>query len=457
MEQLSGFAFFPVEFDKAAKAVKQQQIDELISHIGAGGVTDLLVISHGWNNDIADAHSLYESFFATARQLLDGGKLPTAVKQKFAVLGVFWPSKKFAEQELIPGGAAGLEGVDSGALRKSLRELHGVFDAVDADQTLTELERLLPRLEDSDQACAEFVRRMRGLVTPTQVDAADGSCLFFSLAPEEVFAKLRNPVSFTEISAPGDAEALSLGMAIELTDSISLSDGGGAAGIGNFFSGIGSAANNLLNLTTYYQMKERAGLVGRVGLNPLLRDLQAANPALRLHLAGHSFGGRLVTAALAGDSEAGMPRASSLALLQAAYSHYGLAQKWDGKQDGLFRRVLSAGGLVGPGVITHTANDKAVGLAYPLASLLGGQQAAGLGDEQDKYGGIGRNGAQKTPEAVKASLLEVGSNYSFTAGKLYNLRADQFVKSHGDVTGPQVVYAVFQAISQSITNPQGGQ
>jgi hypothetical protein len=40
----------------------------------------------------------------------------------------------------------------------------------------------------------------------------------------------------------------------------------------------------------------------------------------------------------------------------------------------------------------------------------------------------------------------VGSNYSFTAGKLYNLRADQFVKSHGDVIGPQVVYAVFQAI-----------
>lgn len=47
-------------------------------------------------------------------------------------------------------------------------------------------------------------------------------------------------------------------------------------------------------------MKERAGLVGQVGLNPLLRSLQAALPAVRLHLAGHSFGGRLVTAAVAG-------------------------------------------------------------------------------------------------------------------------------------------------------------
>ena len=40
---------------------------------------------------------------------------------------------------------------------------------------------------------------------------------------------------------------------------------GGAAGLGSFFSGVVSAARNLLNFTTYYQMKERAGIVGRDG------------------------------------------------------------------------------------------------------------------------------------------------------------------------------------------------
>ena len=56
----------------------------------------------------------------------------------------------------------------------------------------------------------------------------------------------------------------------------------------------------MLNFATYYQMKERAGTVGAGGLNPLLRELRAAAPDLRIHLVGHSFGGRLVTAAALG-------------------------------------------------------------------------------------------------------------------------------------------------------------
>jgi hypothetical protein len=441
MEQLSGFSFFPVEFDKAGKPVKTQQIDALKNDLSSGATTDLIVISHGWNNDIADARNLYEDFFRTARQLLDGGHVPAAAARRIAVLGVLWPSKKFTDKDLIPGGAAGLAGVDTAALRASLKELHGVFDAPDADRTLAGMEALLPRLEDSDRACGEFVTLARSLVTAEAADDADGSSLFFSLPPQEVFEKLKQPVSFTETAAPGTGGATPLGMAAGPLDAE-----GGAAGLGAVFSGIGSAAGNVLNFTTYYQMKERAGLVGRVGVNPLLRSLQAAHPALRLHLVGHSFGGRLVTAAVAGENDAGLLKTDSLSLLQAAYSHYGLAEKWDGRQDGIFRRVLSGNALRGPGVITHTVNDKAVGIAYPLASLLAGQVAAGLGDENDRYGGMGRNGAQKTPEAQKATLKEVGADYGFKSGKLYNLLSDAYVKSHGDITGPQVVYAVFQAI-----------
>lgn len=441
MEQLSGFPFFPVEFDKAGKPVKLRQIEALKNDLRNGETSDLIVISHGWNNDIVDARKLYEDFFRTARKLLDGGKLPAAATRRIAVLGVLWPSKKFTNNNLIPGGAAGVAGVDTAALRASLQELHGVFDAPDADQTLTEMEALLPRLEDSDRACAEFVTLAKSLVTADAADEADGSFLFFSLPPREVFEKLKQPVSFTEIAAPGTGGATTLGLPDEPLDA-----NGGAAGLGAVFSGIGSAAGNVLSFTTYYQMKERAGLVGRVGLNPLLRSLQAAHPSLRLHLVGHSFGGRLVTAAVAGESKAGLLKTNSLSLLQAAYSHYGLAEKWDGRQDGIYRRVLSDNALLGPGVITHTVNDKAVGLAYPLASLLAGQVAAGLGDENDKYGGMGRNGAQKTPEAQKSNLQDVGTVYGFEAGKLYNLRSDAYVKSHGDITGPQVVYAVLQAI-----------
>ena len=203
MELLSQFPFFPVEFDKSAKLVKSQQVDDLKAAL-RGGTTDLIVISHGWNNDIADAKDLYARFLATARQLIDAGQLASAAGRQFAVLGVHWPSKKFAERDLIPGGAAGVEGVDAAALKDNLRELAGVFDAADADETLAKLTALVPRLEDSDQACADFVSLARGLMPQAAAtDGADGSDLFFALPPEEVFAKLKQPVSYSSVAAPG--------------------------------------------------------------------------------------------------------------------------------------------------------------------------------------------------------------------------------------------------------------
>ncbi len=362
--------------------------------------------------------------------------VPGVAARRFAVLGVLWPSKKFADKELIPSGAAGAGStVELDDLRDKLRGLHGTFDAPDADQTLTSLEKLLPKLEDSASACKTFVDGMRGLMTPSAGDEADAATLFFSMPADELFAKLQQPVSFTTTAATSGGGAAAIG------------DTGGAAGVGSFFSGINSGARNLLNLTTYYQMKERAGLVGTVGVNPLVARLKQQYPALRLHLVGHSFGARLVTAVAAGTDNDTVIKANSLSLLQAAYSHYGLAKKWDGEHDGAFRRVVIKGAISGPTIITHTANDTAVGLAYPLASMLAGQVAAGLGDENDKYGGLGRNGAQKTPEAVKATLLDVGGAYALTPGKIHNLRADAFIADHGDVTSKQVAYAVLTAIA----------
>jgi hypothetical protein len=54
---------------------------------------------------------------------------------------------------------------------------------------------------------------------------------------------------------------------------------------------------------------------------------------------------------------------------------------------------------------------------------------------------MGRNGAQCTPEAVKGALKDLGASYAFEPGQVHNLRADAFIKDHGDVTGPQVAYA----------------
>jgi len=75
------------------------------------------------------------------------------------------------------------------------------------------------------------------------------------------------------------------------------------------------------------------------------------------------------------------------------------------------------------------------------------QNAAALGDRDDPYGGMGSNGAQKTPEAdPDTPLLDVGGSYQFTPRRVANLRADQFISDHSDVTGTQVAHAVLSAM-----------
>jgi hypothetical protein len=224
-------------------------------------------------------------------------------------------------------------------------------------------------------------------------------------------------------------------------------DGGGAAGFGFSLSGVKAAAERLLNLTTYYQMKERAGVVGATGLNPCLRKLRERRAETRLHLIGHSFGGRLVTAATLGDPAKPALAPDTLTLLQAAFSHYGFAHDYDPGKDGFFRAVVTGHMSRGPVLVTHSKRDKAVGYAYPLASRLGRQVAQAIGDAGDRFGGIGRNGAQKTPEAQDGTLQLVGGPYAFDADGLYNLNADAIIADHSDIRRAEVAYAVLTSIS----------
>ena len=70
---------------------------------------------------------------------------------------------------------------------------------------------------------------------------------------------------------------------------------GGAAGFfGDLLDGIKAGARRIANFATYYQMKSRAGSVGRGGLGLVLARVRGKRGDLPLHLVGHSFGGRVV-------------------------------------------------------------------------------------------------------------------------------------------------------------------
>jgi hypothetical protein len=292
---------------------------------------------------------------------------------------------------------------------------------------------LVGKLEASKEARHQFVLLMRTLLNPDEAHADDASVEFFELDSETMFKNFGSEVPVVLEGGQGGAA--------DVGD-------GGAAFLGDLLSGITAGARRIANYATYYQMKSRAGLVGRQGLGPTLVRVRDKFPELRIHLVGHSFGGRLVTA-----TASVMPKDSkniTLTLLQAAFSHNGLAQKFDKKNDGAFRTVLSDNRISGPIIITNTKNDKAVGVAYPLASRIAHNVDSAFGDKNDPYGGMGRNGAQSTPEVSGNEAFlkpQKGGSYSFEVGKVYNLNGDEFIKDHGDVTSLPVVNAFLRAIA----------
>lgn len=441
MGSISNFPYFEVQFNKEGKVHDPSEAQKLLDFLNQEAVTDLIVISHGWNTDMDDARQLYRSFFEPMRQAIDGGQVPRVGARKFTILAVLWPSKKFAEQDLIAGGAASLESSMADAIEEQLKILEELLAKPEAAPVFDQLKALIPQLEDSPSARQQFADLVRSVLTEGAADEEDASTDFFALDGEQVMERLSQPIlPQPEVSGEGE------GGAAEIAD-FTPEPEGGAAGFLNF-GGFTAAAGNLLNFATYYEMKQRAGNIGRDGLNPLLRQIRTQHPGLKLHLIGHSFGGRLVTAAAMGTG--GLPplNIETISLLQAAFSHYGFADNFEGNKDGFFRKVVENKGVSGPVLITHTKNDEAVGLAYPIASFLAQDNASALGDENDRFGGLGRNGAQKTPEAIKGlSLLPVGGTYQFQPGKLHNLRADDFIKNHGDICKPQVAYAILTAVA----------
>ena len=430
---------FDVEFRKDGAIHNEAEVARVLS--GLRGLTNLVVIAHGWNNDKAEATSLFDAFQKSVNDTGVEDLISGAGSRNLGVVRIYWPSKKFADRDLIPGGGAASVGAANAASDESLQRLLNelkddpvLLGGQDIDEArrvhLDRAQALASSLRESAAARAEYVQAIRAILNPDDKHTEDGSAEFFSADPETLFQALSENVKFRPASGSGGATALA--------------NGGAAGFVGDTAEGVAAAARRIANFATYYQMKSRAGTVGRTGVALMLARIRATRANLPLHLVGHSFGGRLVTAAAAA-----LPAGSAavnLMLLQAAFSHNGIGRKFDGKNDGAFRTVIQDRRVSGPVLITHTKNDRAVGIAYPLASRIANDAAAALGDENDPYGGIGRNGAQHTPEAEAGVLGDLDAAYSFKPGKVYNLRADRFIADHSTVTGHQVAHAFWHGL-----------
>ncbi|MEM1371324.1 MAG: hypothetical protein AAGG72_03735 [Pseudomonadota bacterium] len=347
-----------------------------------------------------------------------------------AFAGVIWPAKQY-NWSSPGGGAANLDGVVSDdVLQKELDNLKALSDAPNADQLIENAKALVGKLEDKATARDDFVQTVLEILADDEDD-------------EEVTAE--QPTS--ELKRLDGRDVIDLLGRARVEENTAP---GGAAGLGDLFSGLKGGVMNFLNMTTYWKMKQRAGRVGKKGVHNLLGTLHTSHPGIKRHLVGHSFGGRLLSAAVRGPDNGAVTPVNSLSLLQSAFSHHGFADQFEKK--GYFRRIVDDEALSGPILVTHTSNDTAVGLAYPLASRLHSENAAGmaaLGDKNDEFGGIGRNGAQKTTEATDGVLLGPQERYDLNTHSIHNLLADDFIRNHGDVRNPAVANMVLNGIDAS--------
>ncbi|MFF4253296.1 serine-threonine protein kinase [Streptomyces sp. NPDC001663] len=409
--------YWELTFD-ADGDVDGRERDALLAEVPDRGVHDLIVFAHGWNNDRSGATALYRRFFAPIPKLAPAAKI--------GFVGVIWPSMRFSDEPIpdFPKSVVAMEAeaVPAPALDKDTR--HALLETFPGRATVVDqIARMLDQRPDNE--LEEFGRLVRLLVEvvpggPQPLFAAD--TLAEGVPQSE-------PVLFT-----GDATTLCDEFAQALA---ALRSGGDAEGFSlpNPWDG----AKELLRQATYYAMKRRAGTVGERGLGRLVGQLAAAAPDVRVHLVGHSFGGRLVSFALRGLPE-GVRTVKSVTLLQGAFSHYAFAARLphDAHAGGVLQGQQNR--VDGPLVCCFSHFDSALGTIYPLASRMAGDaQGAVEGLSVDgmlgaKWGAMGHDGVQAVP-GTRAYKLPDALNSTLPTSGCVNIDAAAVVNKGGPPTG----------------------
>lgn len=423
-ETIKGRPLWRLVFD-AEGDVDQATLTELREGVGAEALTDLVLFSHGWNNDEAAAQSLYARWFGLLADQIDPDR-------KVGFVGIRWPSQLWRD-EPIPnfddapagngGGAAGLDGraVTVAGLSTidpvELADLKDMFP--DGSAHLDAIAALLDMPPTAERA-QEMFDELREFNAATRTGFDDGE----KDQPVEVPGMLddrREPVDVFNRFADRLADA-----GVQFGDG-----GGGEAGLGDLGRKLWHGAKEVLRQLSYWKMKNRAGVVGRNGLGPAINNLVDAHPGLRIHLVGHSFGARLVSFALDGIAERNPSPVKSVTLLQGAFSRFtfttGLPfRDGNGALAGRLARID------GPMAVCFSSHDRALSTFYPLASLSAGDDAAGVDDPMARWRAMGSLGAFGSDFQV---LDDAGFEYPFQPGRILSLDSSAVVTAGDSPSG----------------------
>lgn len=360
------------------------------------GVSDVFLFSHGWNNTFADAADNYlrfiEGYIAQRAQF----NVPVPGNYQPLLVGVIWPSTSF----VFPWDEGPKIAADSDIESRRTEEMLRLVTTSVGEAAGGRLAELV----DGSPGLAEAEARVAAetMITSLWKSDADAS----SSAPPTV-DELLEAWAALEGGAPLPADPDEFGEIV-----------GGAAAApkpAGFFSRLDP--RTLLRMGTVWLMKDRAGKVGVNGVAPLVAHV-LSNTSARLHMIGHSFGGRVVLSSVA--AAPGVRRVRSMLLLEPAVNRWCFAADVVGKGTaGGYQPVLDRVEL--PILSTFSKHDIPLTQAFHLAvrgSSLGEPRIAAVGDTY-RYGALGGYGPEGMADlAEEQRAIKAGSDrYVFTPGK----------------------------------------
>ena len=391
-------------------------------------ITDVFLLSHGWNADIASARSQYSRWISAMDQCPNDLHRIEQAQPMFRplLIGLHWPSLPWGNEDLRgPVSFSTLEG--------------------------TPMEENL--VDQYAERLATTGRAREALATLFSTAVATPDPVTFPEAARDAYRVLEEETGLDYAGVGGAPGADLRGFDAEgifyAAQQQSFAPGGGVT----------DALLAPLRVLSFWKMKARARRVGESGGFTLLRELQRVpteGEPVRFHLMGHSFGCIVVSACLAGPGGQGVLErpVDSVALVQGAFSLWSYSQAIPRApgQRGYFHSLIAEQKLAGPMITTQSIYDDAVGHFYPLGAGMAQQVSYAPGD-LPTYGAVGAFGLHGPGlEIVDMPLLPRDGAYAFTKGTIYNLECSQVIRkqvglegAHGDFIHPEIAHAVWQA------------
>jgi hypothetical protein len=420
-----------LSFNKQGECISPRTRAKVLAEASSGKYSAVHIYSHGWNNVFDEAVRHYTEFFTEYFALRQSASVPNNDYRPM-IVGIIWPSTAFlASHEVTPTFAAGGADVLDAAIPELAAELppekgrrlvelasNGKSLGVAGSKELAEL--LVPLLAREEQG--------DGMERTGSNDAS----------AEDVLRSWGVDTTLQDVRP---------GMPRKLPDEGSkATDAPMAAGFFEFLN-----PREIVRKATVFLMKDRAGVVGRSGVGDLLRDILRGS-TIKTHLTGHSYGARVILAALA--SLKNERKVASVLLLQPAVNAYCFAEHIDQNEGraGAYRAALDNTEI--PVYTTFSERDRALSDFFKLALRrrgdIGDLESAPLDNQFAALGAVGPLG-MPDGERVTLPMLEHPGKYPPPVPGVRVVALNGSVNgiaSHGDVRNAFTEWVMVNLVSR---------